>query len=49
MEGSREILSGILAVFTKNGFKYQIYAPNNPPYFERKFQDVMLYAEKEAK
>jgi FkbM family methyltransferase len=46
MEGSPGILSGILGIFTKNKFKFQIFAPNNPPYFERKFQDVMVYAEK---
>jgi FkbM family methyltransferase len=49
MEGSPEILSGILGIFSKNKFKFQIFAPNNPPYFERKFQDVMVYAERENK
>lgn len=47
IEGSSEMLSGILGIFTKNKFKFQIFAPNNPPYFERKFQDVMVYAEKD--
>jgi FkbM family methyltransferase len=46
MKETAESISGILRLLTNHGFRFQLFAPNNPPYFDEKFQDVMVYAEK---